>query len=197
MKKLFLTMMTGLGFAVVVNAQSSTDRGNVILGGNASYNYEKVVDVDGNTQNYAILPHVGYFVQDNFALGLGVGYSGKTAKSPADVKTTTGEFAVSPFARLYKGDGNVKFFGQLSVPMAWGTNKMDGNKTGTTERYGAAISPGIAYFPTDKLGIELSVRGLYYEHASHTPQGGSKVGVDEFGLNVNSLMPSVGVNFYF
>ena len=196
MKKLFLTMMTGLGFAVVVNAQS-TDKGNVILGGNASYNYEKVVDVDGNTQRYAILPQVGYFVQDNFALGLGVGYSGTSAKSPSDVKTTSGEFAVSPFARLYKGDGSVKFFGQLSVPMAWGTSKLDGNETGTTARYGAAVSPGIAYFPTDKLGIELSVKGLYYEHTSREPQGGSKVGVNEFGLNVNSLLPTVGVNFYF
>ena len=196
MKKIFLTMMTGLGLAVVANAQS-TDKGNVILGGNASYNYEKVVDVDGNAQSYAILPHIGYFVQDNFAVGLGVGYAGSAEKSPVDVKTTLGEFAVSPYARLYKGDGNVKFFGQLSVPMAWGTSKIDGNKTGTTERYGAAISPGIAYFPTDRLGIELSVRGLYYEHASHKPQGGSKVGVNEFGLDVNSLMPSVGVNFYF
>lgn len=196
MKKLFFTMMTGLGFAVVVNAQS-TDKGNLILGGQASYNFEKTVDVDGDTQNYAIIPQIGFFVQDNFALGLGVGYSGTSEKSPMDMKTTLGEFTVAPYARVYRGEGSVKFFGQLSVPMAWGTNKVDGTKTGTTERYGAAISPGIAYFPTDNLGIEFAVRGLYYEHTSQKPEGGFKVDVNEFGLNVNSLMPSVGVNFYF
>ena len=195
MRKLFLTMMTGLGFAVAVNAQ--TDKGNLMLGGNAAYDHAKVVDVDGNTQKYTIMPQVGFFVQDNFALGLGVGYSGTTEKSPMDIKSTVGEFAVSPFARLYKGEGPVKFFGQLSVPMGWGTSKVDGNKTGTTERYGAAVSPGIAYFPTNRLGIELSVKGLYYEHASIKPEVGPDTKVNEFGLNANSLLPTVGVNFYF
>lgn len=196
MKKLFLTMIAGLGFAAVVNAQS-TDKGTVILGGNVSYDFSKVVDVDGNNQSYSILPNIGFFVQDNFALGLGVGYAGSTAKNAADIKTVAGEFTVSPFARLYRGDGNVKFFGQLSVPMGWGTNKVDGDKVRSTERYGAAISPGVAYFPTSKLGIELSVRGLYYEYNSMTPEGGSKTGINEFGLNANSFMPSIGVNFYF
>jgi hypothetical protein len=195
MKKLFLTMMTGLGFAVAVNAQ--TDKGNMMLGGNAAYDYSEVVDVDGDTQKYAIVPQVGFFVQDNFALGLGVGYSGSTAKNAVDIKSTVGEFAVSPFARLYKGEGPVKFFGQLSVPMGWGTSKVDGNKTGTTERYGAAVSPGIAYFPTEKLAIELSVKGLYYEHTATMPEVGPSAKVNEFGLNVNSLLPTVGVNFFF
>lgn len=196
MKKLFLTMLTGLGVALGVNAQS-TDKGTVILGGNVSYDFSKVVDVDGNKQHYAILPHIGYFVQDNFALGLGLGYAGETTKSPADIKSSLGEFAVSPYARYYKGDGDVKFFGQLAVPMAWGTQHVDGNKVGTTERYGAALSPGIAYFPTSKLGIELSVRGLYYQYSSEKPEGGAKVGVNEFGLNANSLTPTIGVSFYF
>ena len=195
MRKLFLTMMTGLGFAVMANAQ--TDKGNVMLGGNAAYDYSKVVDVDGHTQQYTIMPQVGFFVQDNFALGLGVGYSGSTEENAMDIKSTVGEFAVSPFARLYKGEGPVKFFGQLSVPMGWGTSKVDGDKTGTTERYGAAVSPGIAFFPTERLGIELSVKGLYYEHTAIKPEAGPSAKANEFGLNVNSLLPTVGVNFFF
>ncbi|HLT09120.1 MAG TPA: outer membrane beta-barrel protein [Cyclobacteriaceae bacterium] len=195
MRKVFLTMMTGLGFAVMANAQ--TDKGNVMLGGNAAYDYSKVVDVDGNTQRYEIMPQVGFFVQDNFALGLGVGYSGSTEKNAMDIKSTVGEFAVSPFARLYKGEGPLKFFGQLSVPMGWGTSKVDGNKTANTERYGAAVSPGIAYFPTEKLAIELSVKGLYYEHTATKPEVGPSAKVNEFGLNANSLLPTVGVNFFF
>ena len=195
MRKLFLTMMTGLGFAVMANAQ--TDKGHVMLGGNAAYDYSKVVEVDGHTQQYTIMPQVGFFVQDNFALGLGVGYSGSTEKNAMDIKSTVGEFAVSPFARLYKGEGPVKFFGQLSVPMGWGTSKVDGDKTGTTERYGAAVSPGIAFFPTERLGIELSVKGLYYEHTAIKPEVGPSAKANEFGLNVNSLLPTVGVNFFF
>lgn len=196
MKKLFLTMLTGLAVTLGVNAQS-TDKGTVILGGNISYDFSKTIDVDGNKQHYAILPHIGYFVQDNFALGLGLGYAGETTKSPSDIKTSLGEFAISPYARYFKGDGPVKFFGQLAVPMAWGTHHVDGNKTGSTERYGVALSPGIAYFPTNKLGIEFSVRGLYYQYSSEKPESGTKIGVNEFGLNANSLTPTIGVSFYF
>lgn len=196
MKKLFLTMIAGLGFTMMVNAQS-TDKGTIILGGNVSYDYLNVVDVDGNQQSYSILPNIGYFVNDNFALGLGFGYRGVSETNTMDIKTTTGEFVVSPYARYYKGEGPVKFFGQVSVPMGWGSEKYDGDKTGTTERYGAAVSPGIAYFPTNKIGIELSVRGLYYEYASAKPENGEKVGVNTFGLNVNSFTPSLGVKFHF
>lgn len=196
MKKLFFTMIAGLGLVTVANAQS-TDKGTVMLGGNVSYQYNNVVDVDGNKQGYAIVPQVGYFVQDNFALGLGLGYAGNTNKNAADIKTVSGEFTVSPFARLYQGDGALKFFGQLSVPMGWGTNKVDGDKVASTEHYGVAISPGIAYFPTSKIGIELAVRGLYYEYESHKPENGTKVGSNEFGLNANSFAPTIGVSFYF
>jgi len=81
--------------------------------------------------------------------------------------------------------------------MGWGTSKVDGDKTGTTERYGAAVSPGIAFFPTERLGIELSVKGLYYEHTAIKPEAGPSAKANGFGLNVNSLLPTVGVNFFF
>lgn len=189
-------MIAGLGFGLVVNAQS-TDKGQVLVGGNASYNYSKVVDVNGNNQTYSIIPQVGYFVKDNLALGLGIGYSGATQIDAQDVKSITGEFAIAPFARQYAGSGNVKFFGQLSVPMDWGNSKVGGQEVGTAERYGVALSPGVAYFPTNKLGVEFSVNGLYYEYSSLTPTNGTKVGTNTFGLNANSWAPSIGVNFYF
>lgn len=189
-------MIAGLGFVGLASAQT-TDRGTFITGGNVQYNYQKTVDVDGNIQDYAILPNVGYFVQDNLAVGLGFGYAGKTEEDADKIKSVNGEFTVAPYARLYKGNGNVKFFGQLAAPMGWGTNKVDGTKTGTTERYGVALSPGIAYFPTNKLGIEFSVQGLHYQYSAVKPENGTKVEVNEFGLNANSLKPTIGVNFYF
>ena len=196
MKKLLLTMIAGLGFGLVVNAQS-TDKGNLMLGGNASYNYSKVVDLDSNKQTYSIIPQVGYFVKDNLAIGLGIGYAGATQIDASDIKTITGEFSIAPYARQYAGTGDVKFFGQLSVPMGWGNHKVAGNEVSSSERYGVSLSPGVAYFPTEKLGIELSVNGLHYEYSSLTPNNGTKVGTNSFGLNANSLAPSIGVNFYF
>lgn len=196
MKKILLTMIAGLGIAGLATAQT-TDKGTFITGGNVSYNYQKVVDRDGNVQDYSILPNVGYFVQDNLAVGLAVGYTDTTKEDSDKIKNVSGEFTVAPYARLYKGDGNIKFFGQLAVPMGWGTNKVDGTKTGTVENYGVALSPGIAYFPTNKLGIEFSVQGLHYQYSAVKPENGTKVEMNEFGLNVNSLKPTIGINFYF
>lgn len=177
--------------------QAQTEKGKWMVGGNASYDLEKVQDVDGNKQSYAIQPTVGFFIQDNLALGLGLGYAGNFEKSSTGLETTSGEFTLMPFARMYKGDGNFKFFSQLGVPMAWGTDKVDGDKINTTESYGVAISPGVAYFPTERLGIEFSVKGLYYEYSSVKPEGGSKVGLNQFGLNANSFSPSIGITFAF
>lgn len=195
MKKLVLTMIVGLGFGMFANAQ--TDKGTITIGGNFGYDYSKVVDVDGHVQNYSIMPKIGYLVQDNLELGLGLGYAGSTDTDSFDVKSTIGEFAVAPYLRKFYGNSDVKFFSQVAVPMGWGKAKHDGTEIGTTERYGVALSPGIAYSPKSNFAVELSIKGLYYEYASVTPDAGAKVASNTFGLNANSFMPSIGFNFYF
>ncbi len=194
MKKLFLTLSAAIAVTFAANAQ--TEKGTTILGGNVSYDYNKVKDADGDIQSFSILPNVGVFVSDNVAVGLGFGYT-FSQNDDGTEKAKTGEFSVAPFARLYKGDGNFKFFGQLSVPMGWGNQKTNDTKIGTTERYGVALSPGFAYFPTSKIGIEFSVRGLYYENATQKPEGGESVSTNSFGLNANSFAPKIGIQFYF
>ncbi len=198
MKKLFLTLSAAIAVTFAANAQ--TEKGKTILGGNVSYDYTKVKDADVEAHSLNILPSVGFFVSDNFAIGTGIGYAYEENTSLAEVfgGNKVSAFSVAPFARLYKGDGDFKFFGQLSVPMAWGSAKADDTKKGNTESYGVAVSPGFAYFPTSKIGIELSVRGLYYQNNSLKPEeGGEKVSTNSFGLNANSLAPSIGVQFYF
>ena len=194
MKKLFLTLTAAAAVTFAANAQ--TEKGKTILGGNVSYDYSNVKDVDGSLQGFSILPSVGVFVSDNVAVGLGIGYAWNQEDDGTD-KSKVGEFSAAPYARLYKGDGNFKFFGQLSVPMAWGTSKENDTKLGNTERYGVELAPGFAYFPTEKIGIEFSVRGLYYQNSTLKPEGGDNVSTNSFGLNANSLAPKIGVQFYF
>ncbi|MFC3196285.1 porin family protein [Parapedobacter deserti] len=196
MKKLFLTLSAAVAVTFAANAQ--TEKGKTILGGNVSYDYTKVKDADGEAHALGILPSVGFFVSDNFAIGTGIGYSyQENTGSFAFDGNKLGVFSVAPFARLYKGDGDFKFFGQLSVPMGWGTAKDGDTKIGNTEQYGAELAPGFAYFPTSKIGIELSVRGLYYQNTTLKPEEGGNVTTNSFGLNANSLAPRIGVQFYF
>ena len=195
MKKLFLTLSAAVALTFAANAQ--TEKGKTILGGTVSYDYSNVKDVDGSDQSFSIIPSVGVFASDNVAVGLGIGYAWSQADDGTD-KTKFGEFSAAPFARLYKGDGNFKFFGQLSVPMGWGTDKKNDDKLWSSERYGVELSPGFAFFPTEKIGIEFSVRGLYYQNTTLKPEGdGENTSSNSFGLDASSLAPRIGLQFYF
>ena len=180
--------------AVTFTATAQTEKGKTILGGNVSYDHTEHTP-DWTTQTFSVLPSVGVFVSDNVAVGLGVGYA--WAQNDDGGKTTSGEFAAAPYARLYQGAGNFKFFGQLSVPMGWGTTKLNDTKLRNTERYGVELAPGFAYFPTEKIGVEFSVRGLYYQNSTTKNEGGDNVSSNSFGLNANSLAPRIGIQFYF
>lgn len=198
MKKLFLTLTAAVAVTFAANAQ--TEKGKTILGGNVSYDYSKVKDADTEGHSLGIQPTVGFFVSDNFAVGTGIGYSYEENTAAAAVVggDKLNVFSVTPFARLYKGDGDFKFFGQVSVPMGWGSAKDGDDKTGNTERYGVELAPGFAYFPTEKIGIEFSVRGLYYQNTTFKPEGGAdNNSTNSFGLNANSLAPRIGIQFYF
>lgn len=200
MKKLFLTLTAAVALTFAAKAQ--TEQGNLFLGGSVGYNYNKINGTDHSNQGFNITPNIGYFISDNFAIGTGIGYSyGKTSYDNSDydysdLKTQT--FNVAPFARAYKGNDTFKFFGQLSVPMAWGNVKEDDTKTQTIASYGVQLSPGLAFFPHRNVGIELSVRGLYYGNDRVKDEAsGSKVIKSSFGLASDFFAPQLGVQFYF
>src|SRR5690606_24554239 len=108
-------------------------------------------------------------------------------------------FTVAPYSRLYSANGPVRFFGQLSVPMGWGSMKVNDDKVANVSSYGVELAPGVAYFPTSNIGLEFKVRGLYYNsnNVEPTADGASKTTVNTFGLDANSLAPTIGVQFYF
>lgn len=196
MKKLFLTLTAAVALTFAANAQ--TEKGKLFLGGSVGYNYDKVNGTEHSTQDFNIVPNVGYFINDNFAIGTGIGYRYGQYYNGQDLKVKEGAFVVAPFARAYKGNEMFKFFGQLSVPMAWGNTKVDGTKVSTTASYGVQLSPGLAFFPHKNVGIELSVRGLYYGNDRVKSEvTGAKTINNSFGLASDFFAPQLGVQFYF
>lgn len=193
--------MTVAVLTVGLSANAQTEKGKIMLGGQVGYDYSKVKDADENSNSLTIAPSIGYFVGNNVAVGLGLGYQYEENSALASSlfnSTKINAFQVAPFARMYKGDGDFKFFGQLSVPMAWGEGKAGDKTIGKLETYGVALAPGFAYFPTSKIGVELSVRGLYFESNTLKPEGSNtNVTVNNFGLNADSFAPKIGVQFYF
>lgn len=197
MKKILLTLsaVAVLGFA----ANAQTEKGKFMVGGQVGYHGQTTKDSDVKSNQFSIIPNAGYFVADNIAVGTGVGYNWAENETAIGTKVNNSSFVLAPFGRMYShNDGPVKFFGQLSVPMAWGTQETDNTKTSTTESYGVELAPGIAFFPTSNIGIEFKVRGLYFNNSSSTEEATNvKTTTNNYGLDANSLAPTVGVTFHF
>ncbi len=205
MKKLILSVIALSGLTLASYAQ--TEKGKYILGGTASYETSKTDAVNAkSSENLNIVPNLGYFVSDDFAIGTGIGYSySKTAvASPTGINNAV---IVSPFGRYYAGlSDQFKFFGQASVPMAFGnvkavdTNGDAGAKAGTSTSIGVALSPGFAYFPTKKLGIEFALKGISYNSYKVKDANDNDVvgaGREDFSFGTNFFAPQIGVQFHF
>ncbi len=200
MKKLLLSLVAVAGLAFTTQAQ--TEKGKIMLGGNVGFSSSKVDGADKSDFSFSVIPSAGYFISNNFAIGTGVGYTYNKEVSDLNLNQA---FKVAPFGRYYVGlSDQFKFFGQLSVPMSFGNDKVvdangdTGAKTATTTSIGVNIAPGFAFFPTKRVGIEFSVNGLGYNHASVKNEAtGNKVKADEFGLEANTFAPNLGVQFYF
>src|SRR5690606_19194954 len=109
MKKLLLSIAL-LG-GVVLTSQGQTDKGDVILGGNVSFNTIKP-DASGANSSYdlSIVPNVGYFVDDNIAIGTGIGYQTSRLDEASELGKTEA-FVIAPFGRYYAPiSNNFKFF---------------------------------------------------------------------------------------
>lgn len=200
MKKLLLSLVAVAAFAVSTQAQ--TEKGKILLGGNVGFSSSKVDGVNKSDIGFSVIPSAGYFVSDNIAIGTGVGY---TYDKMVSKKTLNQAFEVAPFGRYYVGlSDQFKFFGQLSVPMSFGNNKVVdadgkvGSKVASTTDIGVTVAPGFAFFPTKKIGIEFSVNGLGYNNSQIKDEAtGAKVKANSFGLDADTFAPKLGVQFYF
>ncbi|RDC55715.1 porin family protein [Pedobacter chinensis] len=200
MKKLLLSLVAVAG--LVYGAQAQTEKGKFILGGNVGFNSTKVETAAKSDVSFSIVPSVGYFVDNNFAIGTGVGYTYDKQVSENQLNQA---FVVAPFGRYYVGlSDQFKFFGQLSVPMAFGNNKVvdaQGNvgaKFASTTSIGVNVAPGFAFFPTKRIGIEVSVNGLGYNNLNVKNElTGNEVSANSFGLDANTFAPKLGVQFHF
>ena len=195
MKKVLLTLTAIAGLTIA--AQAQTEQGKIMVGGQVGFQTSKVKDTDFKDNSFSINPTVGYFVSDNLAIGTGIGYNWSKDESVMDLSTKRDAFQVSPFVRKYSANGPLRFFAQLSVPMSWGKTTVETNNVKAEskfENYGVELAPGLAYFPTSKVGIELKVRGLYYNYNNNKTADRS---TNTFGLDANSLAPTLGVQFLF
>lgn len=200
------------------NAQIA--KGTAYLSG--SVGYSQVENNNGNNkkENFNVLPTVGYFVNTNLAVGLGIGY--QTEKNTVTTTATLGgttivnenvtktpAFVVAPFVRKYWTlSDKLYIFGQLAVPMQFGKTETENNSvatsgsttvtnsTSTEAKYtqvGVTVKPGLDYFLNKNWSIEATIGEFGYNN--YKPKNGDATNNYNFGLNLSSV--TFGVKYVF
>lgn len=167
MKKLMLL----LAVFVALGAQSQTEKGNLMVGGQLNLNTNE------GGSNFRFNPQLGYFIANNFALGGQISFDFSKAGT---VKVN--EFGIGPYARYYFGKGQTKPFLVSTVDYlstSTKSNNIDVNSTGWSFLAGA----GFAAFLNRTVALE-GIIGYRYADYSNTDGSG--------GLNL-----SLGFQLYF
>lgn len=214
MKKLAIT--TALLSISIFTVQAQTEKGTSFIGGSFNFNTGKTENNDQRTYSYTLSPKAGHFISNNFAIGtnLSIGYA-KTNQynfpSNDVMPSHTGNLSlgVAPFARHYLTiTERFRFFSEFQLSFTTVKNKVNpdtnpafsNNPYFRSNYYSANLKPGLAFFPTKKLAVEMSFPVLTYAkniRTAHGIPGNIKTTNDYFDIGLNTSSSLIGVNYHF
>ncbi len=176
MKKFILTAIVAIA-AMTANAQ-------VWVGGQFGYQFSKLDnDVTGDVKvnQFAILPEVGYSLNDKWDIALQIGDEYQSVKVGNGKAESMNAFVVAPYARytFYK-TGKVGFFLDGGFSIKTGDFSEEGIDFEDETMWGIGIRPGVKFAASDKVTFVASFGGLGYKSVGDFSQLG-------FNVNGNAL----------
>lgn len=228
MKK-FCLLTTTLSMALV-SVQAQIPKGTKLIGGTINYHrtsedqtYTYPYQVpnqrkfESTQRTFTVNPRVGAFISENLAVGLAAAFNSNKHVSPyytaagdlgKQVITNKG-FSVAPFLRYYyMPTENFGVFGELTAGYSYhkGKTRADSSDvyqtTGFSKGGFARITPALVFFPTNKLGVELSFGSIGYSRnhnelkALQLNQSASDSRENSFGASFGLDYLSVGASLY-
>jgi long-subunit fatty acid transport protein len=189
---------------------SPTQKGKWLVGANIGFDSYtgEVAGVEGPKTNTLLFqPAVSYFIKDDLAVGLVVGLASyKKQLAGVDDQKTSG-LSIAPSVRYYMPIGNrVKFYGQLLVPIGSEKTTLDNGVAVDvkTQTMGVNLIPGFAFFPSQKISLELNLGSIYFRSTKtgdekETFMGVSMLGEDLYPNNLNFYHynpATIGIKFH-
>jgi len=226
MKKNILILFA---LCAVMTSYSQTEKGKMFIGGQLNFsNDKKTSNLDyADSIEFTIAPNIAYFIKDNFAIGANFNlstsnYSDKTYYTtyyypintpPYTIytlynssKTSSLNYGIGGFARYYiKIIDKFKFYIHGSINYSYqstNTTQTDGsNENLHGNEILLAVSPGLVYFITPKLGLEASFGNINYSYSknfdNNLPIENQNTTGSRYGINLNSSTLFLGLNYYF
>lgn len=191
-KVLFSIAMLAMGTTVATAQEGyGFSKGDVIVEGMMSYNTRDNKNTSVETSDFTFTPKVGYFVTNDIAVGLQIGYGSDVEnRYDANVKTTSSDFNVGVFGRYYFLDlgSKLKVYSEANVGFGnYETETETGLGSVTTAEgttFGINAGIGVNYFLTPKFAVNFALTDVIGYNTTK-PEGGKST--NSFGLEVNQF----------
>ena len=191
MKKVLLSLATVFAFGLA-NAQETESngfaKGDVFLSGTVGFSSETTGDA--KITGFNIAPSAGYFVSENIAVGLTLGYNSLKNEMPSNPVTSESKytsFGVGAFGRYYFTPANsFSLFGQLGVGYENGKLEQNSNES-KTDSFNIGVAPGINYFVSEHFALEATFGILGYSTSKPDFDGADSTNSFDFGLNLDNI----------
>lgn len=176
-------------------AAQETQKGKTFISGNLGYNSSSVDNTVSTTnKNFSIAPQLGYYITNDIAIGLGIGYQETSFTANGGIvgiyKTKRSGFFVSPFVRKYWSLGEkLNFFGQLSASYSSGNEETLETISATSKTkvnsYGFSIAPGLEYTLNKNWSLLSTLGSVGFNTVKPENSNASKN--FNFGVNLESI----------
>ena len=192
------------------NSSGQISSGTVLVGGSVGGSISSGSSATNKQEfkntTFSFSPTAGFFIANNLAVGLNSGVYWQKQKTQSEITSKYSSYNFGPFVRYYKFLGEkTALFGNATVGFAKSNSKLRNNDNEfvtveKTNNFGASITPGLTYFATSKVGLEITLGSISYfknsneYNSEETPadkRNDSGVGAN-FGLNNAAL----GIKFY-
>ena len=190
--------------------KAQTESGTIFVGGGFGFNNNKTETVDGNaTVGYnrsttiSVIPQVGFFIADNFAIGASVVYSSNTNEDIDGDLVKNSDLQFTPFARYYVPMTELlSLYGQGSLGIGFRNSEVVVNNTTTDTGDGLVtsfgLSGGLAFFPTEKINLNVGLSILTISAVNTSiPNTNLETSNTNVNFGINSFAPFFSLNYFF
>ena len=182
--------MKKLMLAAAMMVATISASAQVYIGGGIGFESSKA-NKDANTlSSFTIIPEVGYNLDENWAVGIQLGY-GSNDSEEKNVKTTTSFFTIAPYARYtFAKSGIASFFIDGGIQFT----SLGSDAKGNT--FGVGFRPGVKIAASNKVDLVARLGYLGYKTANEDAQAqGYGYEKDKFGFDVNGTKLEFAINF--
>ncbi|WP_020570089.1 hypothetical protein [Neolewinella persica] len=143
-------------------------------------------------------PNIGYFLMDDFALGIGMDYTHSYQRDADNNRRTDSDFLFGPFVRYYVPvKERMAFFGVLGFGFGNSSNEnllLAGNQSVSSNIFAVGVGPGFTILSSNSIGIETIFKYNFARSKFDTELAGVKTSTT---TNTNQFDISLGVQLYF